>query len=53
MLTLEELKDCISSKGCIEHEIQSTGLEKALTDFLCTLPKLERWVFINRYWYVK
>lgn len=53
LLVLDELADCIPSNCSVEHELQLVEVEKAVVAFLSTLPEIERWVFINRYWYVK
>lgn len=51
-LALEELKDCVSGTGDVELELQRRELARLLNDFLGTLPKTERRIFLCRYWYL-
>lgn len=51
-LALEELSDCIPDKGSAETAIENAELSRILNQFLQTLPKEERTVFVCRYWYL-
>lgn len=51
-LVLDELEDCIPSSHDVEQELQMAELEKVISAFIKTLPNMERWVFISRYWYL-
>jgi len=51
-LTLDELEDCVSGSGSVENEVERQELKKLLSDFLDTLPVIERRVFLCRYWYM-
>ena len=46
-VTLEELEDCISAPD----ETESRLICQWLNEYLSTLPKLERQLFVGRYWY--
>lgn len=50
-LALEELDECIPSAFSVEDEIMAKELTKILNDFIGKLPKIERQVFLCRYWY--
>jgi len=50
-LVLEELDDCIQSPASTESEFDSKETEKTISDFLYTLKKESRVVFVRRYWY--
>ncbi len=51
-LALEELEDCVSSKGDVEEELLRRELVECFNRFLDTLPATERRVFLRRYWYL-
>lgn len=51
-LTLDELEDCVSGIEDVVTEVEGLELQKKLNDFLLSLPKLERQVFMCRYWYM-
>ena len=49
-IALDELQDCIPSCENIESKIIEQELSKAIDDFLGTLPKDDRVIFVGRYW---
>lgn len=51
-LVLDELEDCIPSDDDVEQKLHMAELEKMISAFIKTLPDIERWVFISRYWYL-
>jgi RNA polymerase sigma-70 factor (ECF subfamily) len=51
-LALDELADCLSSDNDVERDIETAELAKSIDDFLESLPKIERMVFVCRYWYI-
>ena len=52
VLALNELEECVSGKGDVENEIERLELQKKLNDFLLALPRVDRQVFMCRYWYM-
>lgn len=50
---LEELGECVASAGLPEREVEARELGRAVNDFVMTLKKVERNVFICRYWFMK
>ncbi len=50
---LDELAECIPSSHDVEREIQEAESGKAVYAFVKTLPNIEKWVFISRYWFLK
>lgn len=50
---LEELKQCVSSTGCPEQEIDGKLLAATINCFLKTQPELQRQVFLWRYFYLE
>lgn len=50
-MALDELAECIPSASTTEGECEAEELTKAIDDFLGTLDKEERVLFIRRYWY--
>lgn len=50
-LSLEELADCIPAGISLEDQVVGKELSKTLNLFLEKLPKLQRQVFVLRYWY--
>ncbi len=50
-MTLEELKDCIPAPNTVEQEVELLELAAIIDDFLRTLSKEERALFLCRYWY--
>lgn len=51
-LVLDELEECISGNSDVEMEIEHQELQKKINTFLLGLPRLERQVFMCRYWYI-
>lgn len=51
-LVLTELDECISTIGNIEDEIEEKELIKIINNFLESLPKEKRIIFVQRYWYL-
>lgn len=51
-IILSELEDCISSTSSMEKEFDCKELTKAINNFLSTLKKEKRIVFVRRYWYM-
>ena len=51
-LVLDELEDCVSGSEDVVTEVERLELQKKLNDFLLSLSKLERQVFMCRYWYM-
>lgn len=49
---LEELEDCVSGNDDVETEIERQELQQKLNAFLIGLSKIERQVFLCRYWYM-
>ena len=47
-LSLEELGEVIPST---DRHVEQLDLRDALNDFLCSLPKKDRRIFLQRYWY--
>ena len=50
--TLSELDECIPSMSNVVQEIQEKVLEATINNFLRSLPKQNRKVFVQRYWYL-
>lgn len=50
-ILLSELEDCIPSVNTVWAEIESKTLSGIVSDWLNTLPKEDRIVFVRRYWY--
>jgi RNA polymerase sigma-70 factor (ECF subfamily) len=51
-LALDELEECVSGTGEVETEIERRALQKKLNTFMLALPRVERQVFMCRYWYM-
>lgn len=51
-LSLDELTECVSDKQDVERAMELTELTEAVNSFLAGLPKIERDVFVCRYWFV-
>ena len=51
-LALEELGQCVSGAGNAETEVEQLELQRKLNAFLAALPRVDRQVFICRYWYL-
>lgn len=50
-ILLSELEDCIPSSSSVWQEVEGKILSRILSDWLYTLPKEERVMFVQRYWY--
>ncbi len=50
-IALEELEDCIPSIHNVDREYDSKELAKIIDDFLDTLAKDNRVMFVRRYWF--
>ena len=50
---LEEIAECIPSNQSVEQSMESAQITEALNNFLHTLDKQGRIVFVERYWYAK
>jgi len=51
-IALDELEECVSGTGDVETEVELLELQRKLNDFLLELPKVDRQVFMCRYWYM-
>lgn len=51
-LVLEELAQCVPGGETAEAKLEAEELEKAVADFVRTLPDTPRRVFLCRYWYL-
>lgn len=51
LLSLDELKECIPSENRIDESLQAAQLATLIDQFLRSLPRVERSVFICRYWH--
>lgn len=49
-LLLSELEDCIPSSATVDREIEGQELTKILNEWLASLSKSDRILFIRRYW---
>lgn len=50
-VALDELENCISSDNTVESELSAKELAQMIDDFLDTLDKENRVMFVRRYWY--
>lgn len=50
-LSLSELEGCVSGKGMVDEELDVRELSKAVSDFLRTLKKDARVLFVRRYYF--
>jgi len=48
---LEELEDCIASPEAVEHEVEGRQLEADIDEFLGSLKKEDRIIFMRRYYF--
>ncbi len=51
-ISLSELDECLASLKTVESESEERDLTRLLNDFLSSLPKKDRKVFVRRYWYM-
>ena len=49
-LLLSELGECVPAAGTVEEAVGAAELSRNLSDWLRTLPEVERRLFIRRYW---
>lgn len=49
--SLDELEECVDSKNDTEEKFDETEVVNALNEFLGTLRKDKRYIFVRRYWY--
>ena len=50
-LAMEELDACLASPSTVEEEIETKELARIIEDFLDTLSKENRVIFLQRYWF--
>ena len=50
-VALDELENCLSATTSVEDEVNANELSKLLDDFLDTLDKTNRVMFVRRYWF--
>lgn len=50
-VALDELSECLADISSVEDEVTANELTKILNDFLATLDKDKRVMFVRRYWY--
>jgi len=51
-LALVELEECLAGGETPEEQLDAKVLGEAVTAYLAGLPKLQRMVFVRRYWYL-
>lgn len=51
-LCIEELEECIASQKSIDDEIAESELSSCIDEFLETLSKTDRMIFVRRFWYL-
>ena len=51
-LVLSELETCVSAEANVEQAIEEKELVAAIERFLYAKPKLNRRIFVRRYWYL-
>lgn len=49
--SLDELEDCFGDSITVENEIEANELSRCIDDFLDTLDRDSRMMFMRRYWY--
>lgn len=52
-ILLSELQDCVSAKENVESIVEYNELSKDISNFLLSIKKEKRMIFIERYWYAK
>lgn len=50
-VALDELENCLSSTASVEDEIDARELARHINDFLATLNREQRVLFVRRYWF--
>ena len=53
MLVLHELEECVKGERSAEEELEQRELIHCIEEFLDTLSRRERELFLDRYWYVR
>ena len=51
-LALDELEECVAGTDDVETEVERRELQRKLNAFLLRLPRVDRQVFMCRYWYM-
>ena len=51
-LALSELEECLAGQGSPERAVEDREIAECIDAFLRTLPRMERAVFVARYWYM-
>ena len=51
VVPLEELESCLASAETVEQVVEGKLLEQEIANFLRTLPKADRQLFVRRYWF--
>lgn len=51
-LCIEELEDCIASPRTVEDDYAGAELSACIDDFLDSLTKINRMIFVRRFWYM-
>lgn len=51
-LCIEELENCIASHKTIDEELTEAELASYINDFLDSLTKVNRMIFVRRFWYM-
>lgn len=49
---LDELAECVSSKETVESQFAADELKRLVEEYLDTLDKTNRLIFVRRYWYI-
>jgi len=52
-LALEELGDCVGRRSQIEEELEASETAAAISRFLYAKDKMDRQLFVRRYWYLE
>lgn len=52
-LALEELEECLAGDSSVEDEILAKELKQGINDFLPGLKKIDRIIFVKRYWFLE
>ena len=51
-MCIEELEGCVASRDSVEEEIAESELSSCIDEFLDTLSKVNRMIFVRRFWYM-
>lgn len=52
-LALDELAECLPDRGSVEDSIEAKELAGTINAFLDTLPYVDKFLFMRRYWYAE